>query len=670
MKFKLSVITLALAGFSSGAMAFDFGVTAAAQGATQITEKWKCKSCVSESSKVGSAGVEMGSMDSDDNHAANTLKYQDGFAAGVNADLAYYDNGHRTEVIADDLGSEQGSISVSTGKLGVWGVKASFDEKSHYDADNAQSVWTSNDGQFVENEDLVTQELSLKRDRYQLEADYTLDRYAGYVNYSIEDKTGKKATSMSNGGINAINLAAPVDTRTQNLSAGINLNGDNWFSEINYRGSVFENNIHALSLENSEYPNASQAADNQAHFVSILGNYRFDKSYLTGRLVGGNMKQDSNVITLAGTPTPEHSNDVEVETLDANFKASSLVAKGLRINASLDYSDRDNSTEVNEYEQYQYNTVTGEMVENSVYDITRTVYKVSASYNLARGQRVEAGFDRIDTERSAQDREKTDDNVVWAQWRANSFDKWDLRLKGSYSDKGGSSFLYDDAVANNETELMLKYHLADKKSSKAEVFVTHTPLDNLAISLNGYYSIDDYTNTDIGLVESENMGYDISVNWQITDTFNLSGDGGYQWIDNQQASAKNDYSNYWQSNTNEEFGFIGVGFDFTGLADYGVIIGGHYSYALSFSDTDVDSQDVFGLFESTSHNASVFVDYALSTSMTVGLRYEIERYEDNDDTYLPVNNYPGTAPTGLKTLGELNHDYTAHLVMANFRYQF
>ncbi|MDO6777205.1 MtrB/PioB family decaheme-associated outer membrane protein [Shewanella sp. 3_MG-2023] len=669
MKFRLNLVAIALASVSTGAMAFDFGVTAA-NDVNNRADSWKCKNCVSNSSVIGQVGVDLGALDSDDDYAANKLKYTDGLAAGVNSDLVINSRGYRTEIKADNLGSQQGNGSIKTGRLGSWGIKASFDEKNQYTADNAQSVWTSNNGHFVENDDLVTQSLSLQRKKYQLEANYTRDRYATYVKYATEDKTGKLLSSMSNGGIIATNLAAPVDMRTQNLSAGVNFNGNNWFSEVNYKGSWFDNNNHALSIDNDAYPSVSQAADNQAHFVSALGNYRFDKTYLSGRLVSGNMKQDSNFITLTGIPNSGNQGNVEVDILDANFKVSSLIAKGLRLNASVDYSDRDNTTDIHEYEQYNYNSMTGELVENRIYDTTRTTYKVSASYNLATGQRIEAGFDRTDTERSNQDREKTDDNIFWAQWRASNFEKWDLRLKGSYSDKGGSSFLYDDAVSGDESELMRKYYLADKKSSKAEVFVTHTPLDNVSVSFNGYYSLDDYTNTDIGLIESENYGYDLSVNWQVTETLNLNGNGGYQWIDNNQAGARNDYSNYWQANTNEQFGFIGVGFDYTGLADYGISIGGNYSYALSFSDSDIDNNDVFGDFESTSHYASVFVDYALSKAMTVGLRYEIERYKDSDDTQLPVNYYPGTGPTGIKTLGELNHDYTAHLVMATFRYHF
>ena len=669
MKYKLSLVTLALASISTGAMAFDFGITAA-KDVENRADSWKCSKCVSDRTTVGQIGIELGSMDAEDDHAANKLKYKDGFAAGVNADLAINNDGYRTEVSADSLGSEQGNASVKTGQLGTWGVKASFDEKNHYTADNAQSVWTSSNGQFVENDDFVTQSLAVERSRYQLEADYKLDVFSTYFRYASEDKTGKQQTSMSNGGITAINLAAPVDTRTQNMTAGINFQGSNWFSEINYQGSLFENNIHELSMAGTDFQTASQAADNQAHFVSFLGNYRLDKTYVTGRLISGNMKQDSDFVTLTGVPNESNQGNVEVDTLDANVKVSSRVAKGVRINASVDYSDRDNTTQIDEYEQFSYNSVTGEMIENRVYDTTRTAYKVNASYNFAKGQRIEAGYDRIDTERSDQDREKTDDNIFWAQWRATGFDKWDLRVKASYSDKGGSSFLYDDAVSNDEDQLMRKYYLADKESTSAEMFITHTPVDSLSVSLHGYYSLDDYTNTGVGLVESNSYGYDLSLSWEATDTLSFTADGGYQWVDNVQASARNDYSNYWQADTNEEFGFAGVGFDYSGLKDYGISIGGDYTYALSFSDSYTGGSDIFGLYESTSHNASLYIDYSISTEMTVGLRYEIERYEDNDDTDLPVHYYPGTGPTGLQTLGMLDHDYTAHLVMATFRYQF
>lgn len=669
MKFKLSLIALALASTSASVFAFDFGVKAANVTSFNSTT-WKCTKCVSDKQVIGQVGIEAGAMSSDDDHAANNLRYTDGFAAGVDADVIINNQGYRTEIYSDGLGSEQSEASVKTGRLGMWSVQASYGGSHQYDADNAQSQWVAQDGDLIDQGALVTQPLIIERQKYKLEADYKRARFATYINYSSEDKSGNKAGSISNGGLNAINIAAPIDSTTQILNAGVSLVGSNWLTELNYNASWFENNIDSLVIEGAGFPAASQAVDNQAHFVTLLGQYTLDGTYITGRLSSGNMSQDSDFITMTGVPNGNSGANAEVDTLDANIKISSRFSKRLRVNASVDYSDRDNTTDIYEYEQYVYDDVTGELVENAPYDLTRTSYKVSANYHFAPGQRVEVGFDRIDTERSNQDRETTDDNVFWAQWRASNFDLWDIRVKASYADKGGSEFVYQDAVASSEDLLMRKYHLADKKSSKAELYITHTPTDSVALNLRSYYSIDDYTNTSVGLIESVNYGTDLGISWQVLPSLILNADGGYQWVDNQQGSAHNDYSSYWSADTNEEFGFVGVGFSYSGLSDYGVTLGGDYSFAISFSDSYMDGDDIFGLYESTSHNATLYADYLVSEKVTVGLRYEYEGYQDSDDNQLPVNYKPGHGPLGLTTLGELNHDYKAHLILATLQYRF
>lgn len=669
MKFKLSLITLALATCSSGAFAFDFGVTSANTQTTTNT-KWACKKCTSKKTVIGQAGIELGSMNSDDDHAANNLKYTDGFAAGVNADVIYNNEGYRTELVADELGSEQGYVAVKTGELGVWNVKASFDEKRRFYADNAESVWLADGNNLIVQDEMVTQPLALERKKSAIEAKLTLDNVASYIRFSNEDKTGKRASSMTNGGIQAVNIAAPVESQTQNMAAGVSLSGQNWLTELSYKGSWFDSDIESLDLNGSGYPVSSQAPDNRSQFITLTGRYSLSKTHFSGRVTQGSMTQDADFVTLNGVTSGQNSADTQVDTLDANFKVTSSVMSGLRLKASVDYSDRDNKTDINEYEQYSYDVLSGNFETNTRLDTTRTAYKVSASYSLAKGQRIEAGFDRIETERSDQDREETDDNIFWGQWRVTGVDKWDIRLKGLYSDRGGSEFLYDQMGSSEENTLMRKYYLADKKSSKAELFVTHAPLDTLSLSFRTYYGLDDYTNTDIGLVESKDYGYDIGLSWQALQDLSVNIDGGYQWIDSDQASAQTSNVDMWQADTEDQFGFAGIGFNYTGLSERGINISADYSYAISISDSYSNGSNVLGDYESTSHNVTVQATYAMTEQTIVGLKYQFERYQDSDDTQLPTYYYPGTGPTGLNTLGILNHDYDAHLILATLQYRF
>ncbi|MGS0727585.1 MtrB/PioB family outer membrane beta-barrel protein, partial [Shewanella sp. 0m-11] len=266
MKFKLNLVTLALltnAGmFMSGAAiaADGYGIQNANTEKVKF-DKWVCKNCKVEKGTVGTVGVGAGYSDSDDIRSANAFATEGGFVGKVDADVKYTgENGYQATIEADNLGMENGRAEINVGKQGQYNLNLNYRQIKTYKTDEAMSPYQGIGGDDLtlpgdwvhagSTQDMTSLssslnplELSLKRERAGLGFDYTFSNEQGeslwstYVNYQREDKTGLKQASGSFYN-QSMMLAEPVDYTTDTVEAGVRFSGDNWFTSVNYNGSI------------------------------------------------------------------------------------------------------------------------------------------------------------------------------------------------------------------------------------------------------------------------------------------------------------------------------------------------------------------------------------------------------------------------------------------------
>lgn len=658
MKTSISAIALAMMAASTQVQAFDFGVNAANLEKAN-TSKWACKKCNTNIGTQGEFTLAAGSAVTDGDHASNALGYEDGFAAGVDADILHIgDSGTRSEIQAKELGSERGDLRLSHRMPGRWQVEAELDTKSHVDTTTAQTDPSDLD---------KTEQLKLEREKLGFAARYMGGRWGARVAFDNEELSGKQASSVSLLG-NTTNIAKPVDSVTRNMVAAVHATGDRWLLEAGYQGSWYDNDILGFAVQAPESALAG-APDNQAQQVFLKGRYQVGSTRISGRVATGEQKQDADLVTLTGVPAGVEAADLKVDTLDAELGLTSRLSSNLTLRAAARYRDRDNDSTLYEFEQIRFGELSGQVEQTQAMDTTKANYRLSADYRLAMGQKLSAGIEYENIERSASEREETDETEVWVSYRLSSLELWDLRLKASYGQRDGSRFEADSVTSSEENDLMRKYHLADRNRTQVVAEIGHTPLPQLSIDLRIHYALDDYDDSEIGLTESEDYGYDLSLGWEPGDAWYLSLFGGYQWIDNEQLGSDNgDYAT-WSALSSDEFGFAGVSADYLGLKAWGVKLSASYQYALSISDAHTSAPEYLGEYESTSHSVQLRAEYALSDRSAIGLRYQYERYQDSDYADIPVVNYPGQGVWGLTSLGDLSQDYNAHLVMATFSYK-
>ncbi|MCL1036727.1 MtrB/PioB family decaheme-associated outer membrane protein [Shewanella submarina] len=701
MKANLNLITLALLAASSSAMAAEtetkqvvsYGLAHANTAKVKFAA-WKCDRCETNTGTEGTIAVGVGYADADDVHAANTLGTDDTFAYKLNADVGYKsESGYQAEFNALNLGMDSSRAELSAGKAGQYDINLNYRTIKTYTTDDAltpyqgvggndltlPSNWVTagtTDGMTMLATSLNPVELSLKRERagigFNLEGD---SLWSTYVDYQRENKTGLKTASGSFFN-QSMMLAEPVDYTTDILEAGIKLRGDHWFTALSYSGSVFKNEYSVLAFDNAFNPTFGAQTrgymaldpDNEAHTVSLAGVYNDGTMSLQGRAYLGQMSQDEPLVTSGyGYQLPAEAVDAQVDLTGIDTRVTYRLTRSLRLQGSYDYYDRDNQTQVEEWTQISINNVNGTVAYNVPYDHSRHRAKLQADYRITSGVKLDGGYEYRRDDRSYQDREVTDENNLWARLNYTSLENWDFRLKADYGMRDGSRFQASELTSTENNELLRRYNLADRQRTAFEFTVTHTPIDTVTLDLSTRYALDDYDETEIGLTESEDFSYDLSLSWQAGKDLLLTAFYGAQTIESQQNGSSNFSGPTWTSDIEDEFSYIGAGARYDNLMADKLTLGVDYNYGDSKSNTQV-TQGItgnYGDYYSRSHSLNLYGEYLISEQATLRMDYRMEKYKDND----PANSLAPDDIWNVLSFGNLNHDYNAHLVMVSLQYK-
>ncbi|MGL4746946.1 MAG: MtrB/PioB family decaheme-associated outer membrane protein, partial [Shewanella sp.] len=473
-------------------------------------------------------------------------------------------------------------------------------------------------------------------------------------------------------------LAEPVDYTTDTIEAGVKLKGDRWFTALSYNGSIFKNEYNQLDFENAFNPTFGAQTqgtmaldpDNQAHTVSLMGQYNDGSNALSGRILTGQMSQDQALVTdnyRYANQLNTDAVDAKVDLLGMNLKVVSKVSKDLRLTGSYDYYDRDNNTQVEEWTQISINNVNGKVAYNTPYDNRTQRFKVAADYRITRDIKLDGGYDFKRDQRDYQDRETTDENTVWARLRVNSFDTWDMWVKGSYGSRDGSQYQASEWTSSETNSLVRKYNLADRDRTQVEARITHSPLESLTIDVGARYALDDYTDTVIGLTESKDTSYDANISYMITADLLATAFYNYQTIESEQAGSSNYSTPTWTGFIEDQVDVVGAGISYNNLLENKLRLGLDYTYSNSDSNTQVRQGITgdYGDYFAKVHNINLYAQYQATEKLALRFDYKIENYKDND----AANDIAVDGIWNVVGFGTNSHDYTAQMLMLSMSYK-
>ncbi|MGL4896013.1 MAG: MtrB/PioB family decaheme-associated outer membrane protein, partial [Shewanella sp.] len=391
---------------------------------------------------------------------------------------------------------------------------------------------------------------------------------------------------------------------------------------------------------------------------------------LSGRILAGQMSQDQALVT----DNYRYSNQLTSDAVDAkvdlfgmNLKVVSKVTNDLRLSGSYDYHDRDNNTQIEEWTQISINNVNGKVAYNTPYDNRSQRFKVAADYRINRGMKLDGGYDFKRDQRNYQDVETTDENTVWARFRVNSFETWDMWVKGSYGQRDGSRYQASEWTSSETNSLLRKYNLADRDRTQVEARVTHSPIESVTIDLGARYAVDDYTDTVIGLTESTDTSYDANISYMITNDLLATAFYNHQTIESEQAGSKNFSTPTWVGMVEDDVDVFGAGLSYNNLLENKLRLGLDYTYSNSDSNTQVRQAITgdYGDYFAKVHNINLYAQYQATEKMALRFDYKVENYKDND----AANDIAVDGIWNLVGFGSNSHDYTAQMFMLSMSYK-
>lgn len=666
------------------------------------TSKWECEYCVFE--QGSSHEVELGagyvSEDSAKFGEYNGLDQQGAFAIGGGLMRYRDENGEYLDLRARNLGLDTRSLDVEGGHQGKYRLFLNYREIPHNISDTTRTPYLGTGGNSLQlpsgwvpagstagmtqlNSSLRDVNLETQRKRLGLGLSFIpASNWETAVNFRHEIKDGKKGSAGSFF-FNSAQLVEPVDYETNELEVSATYTTGKWQSRLAYYGSFFNNHDQSLTWQNAYNPivpgaDAGQLAlppDNQFNQILLTSGYQLTaRTRISGDVALGRMEQNEDLLPATLNPNisvnlPENSAHAKVDTLAANLKVDSAVTDRLRLNASWRYDDRNNKTPEEVFSPVTTDSFTGAQRRNLPYSYTDITGKLGADYRIGARTRLAGGYDYGKKERTHQEVDNTTEDTFWARFSVRASDNIDFALKAAHADRSNSGYNPFSEVDSEENPLMRKFNLADRERNTAGVHASIIPNERITIDLSVDLSSDDYTNSLVGLTESQEADFNVDMSVLVTEVTSMHLFAGRQQIKSKQAGSQSFSTPDWTAKTNDTFDSFGIGVKHQLLKNK-LDVGADYVLARSTGKTDVDAGTPDGNFpdlKTDLHSVKLFADYRLKQNMTLHTAYWYEHYNAKD--WAVDNVAPDTIPNVI-SYGEEAPHYGVHAVMVSARYRF
>jgi len=677
-----------------GAVSISTGRVALAADPSQ----WKCETCPFEKGTTGTVEGGVGYVTQDAPKFGDyTGLDEKGAFAIAGATLRHRgDNGYYADFIASDLGLDDRSVYADGGREGSWAYRLGYAEIPRHLSDGASSPFIGNGGSVLTlppgypadstagmplASTLAPVDIDYKRKRLDLGG--TLLGPEGWqfrvdVRRDVRDGTQRSAGSFFS---STSQLVAPLDQTTDQVEAVAEYADKLLQASIGYHASLFHNGDDALTWQNPFTPLVAGATtgqlalppDNEFHEIFGSVGYQFTPGIrASGELSIGRMEQNQAFLssTLNSTLTvpglPASSLDGQVDTVDATVRLTVTPMDRLRVAASLIYDKRDNKTSSLLYPQVSTDMFTGAPVANVPYSFTRDRAKLEADWR-GDGWKMAGGLDYDALQRTQQETDKTREATAWARGSVQPLETLGLDFKLLYAQRDNTGY---SAVASEtpQNPLMRKYNEADRRRNLAEVRADWAVREDLSVGFNLDTTVDDYTNSVIGLTgaRSTSAGVDISA---VSDATRfrayLQFEQIYSTMTNSQQFAEPD----WRGASRDEFSTLGLGI--THLAMKGKLeLAGDVMISRSHSDTTIwfgSSGSQFPTIKNSLENVTLSAVWHQSANLSLVGSVAYEQYASRDWHFDGVA--PGTV-SNLLAFGEQAPHYNVGVFRIAARYRF
>lgn len=501
------------------------------------------------------------------------------------------------EGLATDIAERDQHYEIASGRYGRYRLELEYDEHSHVYSTAARTLYTNQGSGVLTFPDATQSAIQaavgnaaksaalqsalggatgvplrfrLQTGRigffYRPLADLELD-----TGYWVQQKEGTRPFGMgfASPGGNFVNVAAPIDERTHEVTGGIQVARDTWSLRLDYTGSFYENDLDTVTIDNplqltdgafagtTSTPGRGRtdlAPDNSAHTIRLSGaatlpvgfparfagtfsyGMRFQNEPFVPHTINANIPTGNPGASLA---LPAGSLDGEVRTLLANLVLTGRPHRDLNLTARYRFYDYNSDIPILVFDGHVVNdqSLSDEDRENTPMDHRTHNASLDASYRLARPATLKVGYewerwDRSDHREVIRTDEHTAKAAVdykpaaWALLRAGY--RFGIRRGTDYNTFAHLAHTIVDeadfstAVTTGQSTLLRKFDEADRNRHQADLMAQLSPRDDVTLTFTGGYGLTDYNNPALGLVEDERWSVGTEVGYRPLDWVGLS----------------------------------------------------------------------------------------------------------------------------------------------------
>ena len=673
---------------------------ATAEAANVDISKWKCKYCAFEEGFSGEVEIGAAYVSDDSFKFGEYTGLVDKGAYFIgNADARYRgeDAGYM-DLLIRDLGLEMRSIGIEGGRQGKYKLFLRYDEIPHYISDSAVTPYLGSGSDSLTlplgwdrqpttagmtdlNSSLRQVDLKTKRKRVDVGMAYSPSKWEYKVKYRHEVKDGQIATAGAFF-FDAAQLIKPVDYVTDQVDASVFYNSEKVRTSLAYYGSFFKNNNDSLTWDNAytsgfgaDSGQLAQEPDNQFNQFILSGGFHMgDATLASAEVAMGRMEQNDSFLPyttntgLAGVnPLPSNSLNGVVDTLTANLNLVSQISEKWRLNAAYTYNDRDNKTPQLTFDSWVSTDIAVSGSRTTLpYSFTENDFKISADYRVVRSTKLAIGYDYDTMERTYQEVDKTKENTFWGTATVRARDT-DLIVKIAKGVRDVSNYTPVPEIQPPENPLLRKYNMADRDRLLSKMHVSFLPVETITLGLSVDYATDDYTDSQIGLIDASEISIHADAAMMLGESTNLHFFVGQQKIKSNQAGSQTFSTPDWHANNNDTITTAGIGFT-QGITEQ-LDVGADFTMSRSVGEVTVTttSPSVFPDNVTNLDSLKLYANYRIKESISLYLGYWYESYDSSNWALDGVT--PDTIPNVL-SLGIQSPTYDVSVVALSLRYQF
>ena len=663
------------------------------------TSRWNCKNCEFEEGLSGSFSLGLGTVsDESFKFGEYNALYQDGAFPIADAELRY--RGEEADYLnlkLQDLALDSRVLEIDGGQQGNYRLMLNYQQLSHAISNSAQTPYRGSgsdtlvlpagwvdagatSGMTQLDASLRDLELKTQRNRLEIGAAYIPHsewETALKVRQEIREGSKRSAGSFF---FNSAQLVEPVDYVTNELDVSATYTTREWQSRVAYYASVFTNHNESLSWDNAYNPLTAGAdegqlalpPDNQFHQLQFSTGYQMSRATrFNAELAVGRMEQDEDLLAASLNPNrvvllPRTSANAQVDTTTLNLQMNSRISEQLNVKAAYRYNDHDNQTPSELFDWITTDTFSAVARTNLPYSFTDNELDLSADYRFSQRTKLSAGYQHKIKQRTNQEVDETSEDSLWGKLSYRSDNDIDWLIKAEHAQRDASGYNLVAQTDPSQSLLMRKYNLADRVREAGSISASFNPNESSTLSLSVDLAQDDYSDSLVGLTESNEIHYNLDSSFILSESTSLHDFAGREVIKSHQAGSQTFSVADWFALNRDTTDSFGVGLKHL-LMENRLELGADLVLMHAVGEIRIENAANYPDLETNLETLKLYASYQLRENMTVNAAYWYERYDAKD---WALDNIDVDTLSSVIGFGETVPDYSVQALMVSLRYKF